>query len=361
MATVISFPMTISDHSGNSFTAKAGQNDGTEEYVWFYCLSALADASETITVAFTGSPASFGGLATWVVPVTGAAVFDVLSTLKSMSGSGDQLTNTFVTAGADEIGFCALFDRNGNAGWTAVSPAVVDSASFASSRSAADHETWSSAQASATIGLSNANIPLGGIQAIAFMAGNIAVNVTASDTESFSEMLTRLTSVSRPVADTESFSETLAQIRAIHVSASDSFSFSELLARVTGIFRALVDSFSFSDSPSFSEDFSVPIFGFSPNYYFNQESAGLSVYISPGIINGIPFNGQIVNVPANQTTTVSLNQNGQAVIGSGKHLYPLATVVTGQVVTSGSTGRNANTSNGILSIADIRPGSRFAF
>ena len=103
------------------------------------------------------------------------------------------------------------------------------------------------------------------------------------------------------------------------------------------------------------------VFGFSPNYYDNQQSAGLTVYISPGEINGRLIPGQVVQVPANATTNISINSAGVVSLSFGPHLYPIATVVTGQVVTSGSTGKNANTDNGILSISDQRPTGSFSF
>ena len=103
------------------------------------------------------------------------------------------------------------------------------------------------------------------------------------------------------------------------------------------------------------------VFGFSPNYYDNQQSAGLTVYISPGEINGRLIPGQVVQVPANATTNISINSAGVVSLSFGPHLYPIATVVTGQVATSGSTGKNANTDNGILSISDQRPTGSFSF
>jgi hypothetical protein len=142
---------------------------------------------------------------------------------------------------------------------------------------------------------------------------------------------------------------------------ADSESFSEMLSRATGIAKGLSDIFSFLDSLSLQDDAAVPVFGFSPNYYFDQQSQGLAIYISPGIINGVMFNGQAVFVPANATTNISINSAGVVSLSFGPHLYPIATVVTGQVVTSGSTGKNANTDNGILSISDQRPTGSFSF
>ena len=103
------------------------------------------------------------------------------------------------------------------------------------------------------------------------------------------------------------------------------------------------------------------VFGFSPNYYTDQQSAGLAIYISPGSIGTVMFSGQIVSLPANSTTNISMDSNGNFYLYFGFGFYPIATVVTGQVVTSGSTGKNANTSNGILSITDVRPTTPFAF
>src|SRR5690348_16253454 len=44
--------------------------------------------------------------------------------------------------------------------------------------------------------------------------------------------------------------------------------------------------------------------GFAPNYYFGQHNKGLSIYMAPGSISGVPFNGQVVNIPAQSTTTL---------------------------------------------------------
>jgi hypothetical protein len=148
--------------------------DGATDYSWGFILAATANAAKLITATFTGS-GGFGGLITWVVPITSgrACLFDVLPAIKAMSGTGNQTSTAFNTAGADEIGFCSLFDRNGVAGsaaWTAVSPAVLDSGNCLATRSAADHQTWTGAQTGATIGLANAGSPLGGITAIAFKA-----------------------------------------------------------------------------------------------------------------------------------------------------------------------------------------------
>jgi hypothetical protein len=101
------------------------------------------------------------------------------------------------------------------------------------------------------------------------------------------------------------------------------------------------------------------IFGFSPNYYFNQQSAGLAIYVSPGEINGKLFLGQVVQVPANATTYIGLTSQGQIVLGTGPSLYPIAVVVAGAVLTS-TPNTLPVSSPGILSITDQRPAS-FSF
>jgi hypothetical protein len=55
-----------------------------------------------------------------------------------------------------------------------------------------------------------------------------------------------------------------------------------------------------------------------------------------------------------------MNAQGTIVLGGGTDLYPIASVVAGQIVTSGGTGKNANYSNGIITITDLRP-TTFSF
>src|SRR5579864_3118770 len=99
----------------------------------------------------------------------------------------------------------------------------------------------------------------------------------------------------------------------------------------------------------------MPAFiGFSPNFYFNQQSAGLSIWVSAGTINGKLFNGQVVNVPANATINISMDSNGNIVFGLGAGLN-IARVVSGQVQTSGTPNTLPIFSPGILSITDLRP------
>lgn len=99
------------------------------------------------------------------------------------------------------------------------------------------------------------------------------------------------------------------------------------------------------------------VFGFSPNYYFNQQSAGLAIYISPGKIGETLFPGKVVFVPANATTLISMDANGNIFLGVGP--YSIATVVSGKVQTAGTPNTFPNgdpvTSPGILSITDTRP------
>lgn len=119
------------------------------------------------------------------------------------------------------------------------------------------------------------------------------------------------------------------------------------------------------------------IIGFTPNWYFGQQNAGLGIWISTGTINGTEFNGQFVSLPANAITSIGITAQGQIVLGAGPDLYPIAVVVTGQVVTSGNTKSstpfggatklNQNqqiyyaTNNGVLGITDARPLGAFSF
>lgn len=102
------------------------------------------------------------------------------------------------------------------------------------------------------------------------------------------------------------------------------------------------------------------VFGFAPNWYENQQSAGLNIYISPGTIGTTLYNGQVATVPANATTNISIDCEGQIHYEFGEDWYPVATVVSGQVQTSGTPNTLPVYSNGILSITDMRPAS-FSF
>ena len=120
--------------------------------------------------------------------------------------------------------------------------------------------------------------------------------------------------------------------------------------------------------------------GFAPSFYYAQNTKGLGIWVASGSINGTDYNGQLVNVPANATTFVWVTENG--VIGTGAQVpsnaFPIAQVVSGQLVTSGNTLTNSpfggafqpnnpytrlnvEFSNGILSITDIRPTGAFSF
>ena len=124
--------------------------------------------------------------------------------------------------------------------------------------------------------------------------------------------------------------------------------------------------------PSISDPLSIVV-GFTPNYYFAQQNAGLAVWISTGTINGVTYQGQLVTLPKNSTTQINISSTGSIVFGPTQdHLYPVAVVVTGPVVTSGNTVNNSpfggkgqlsnvEFSDGILSITDIRPTGTFGF
>lgn len=106
--------------------------------------------------------------------------------------------------------------------------------------------------------------------------------------------------------------------------------------------------------------------GGTPNWFFGQQNAGLGIYVSTCIVDGVPFNGQFVAVPPNATTQVWVTGSGGIQTGStipvGAH--PIATVVSGQVLVGGNLpaglitplGKWAGLSfaDGILSITDIR-------
>lgn len=110
------------------------------------------------------------------------------------------------------------------------------------------------------------------------------------------------------------------------------------------------------------------IAGFTPNWYYGQQNAGLAIYIAPGDINGTHFNGGVFGVPNNATTVFYLNDDGMITTEDGD--YPIAQVVSGQIITSSVAssigafafpllvvnGRRAfyNSDPGIKSITDLR-------
>jgi hypothetical protein len=106
---------------------------------------------------------------------------------------------------------------------------------------------------------------------------------------------------------------------------------------------------------------SATVFGFAPNYYYNQQSAGLAIYVSPGQVGTKQFPGKVIQVPANATTQISADLNGNVFLGVGP--FPIATVITGLVQTAGTPNTFPSggpvSSPGILSIQDIRPQSAF--
>jgi hypothetical protein len=345
----------FSDAAGNTyspqtpFTAGGGQTG-----VFYVCLSATnVSASNSVTVTLSGGPNNSMG---WVydVPITGGPpAQDVLNQNNANVGS------VLSTTGSDEIVFCIGYNQTGS-NFSADSGFTLDSANF-QTFGGAEHNTYSSSQ-SLTLKMGDSS-GSDGIYGIAFKAPPPPVDVAATDTFSFSDSLTRHVTAARSIADTESFSEALVRAIASHRSIADTESFNDTATRDVGFTEGVADLFTVSDSIAIviGRFVAVNIFGFAPNYYDNQQSQGLMIYISPGIINGVVFPGQIVNVSANATTNISINANGQAVMGLAAKLYPVARVIAGQVVTSGSTGKNANTSNGIISITDVRPTTPFSF
>jgi hypothetical protein len=99
------------------------------------------------------------------------------------------------------------------------------------------------------------------------------------------------------------------------------------------------------------------VFGFAPNYYYNQQSAGLAIYVSPGQIGTTLIPGKVVSVPPNATTQISMDLNGNIFLGVGP--FPIAVVISGNVQTAGTPNTFPSggpvTSPGIVSIQDIRP------
>jgi len=351
----------VSDTAGNSFST-SGQQSNAEGtlFQWFYCLGAThASATNTFSAAFSDATNNNTIIFVWDVPLTGAALFDVAA---PYDGSPDHTTAVYSTTGSDEFVAVEAYDQFGSGGYTAqVSPAyTLDSSSFGTF-GGAEHIVFASAQTSIQSGFA-AGSNGSGASAIGFKAAPPPLTVTATDTLSFSEALAENTTASRAAADTESFSEALARAIVLHRVVSDMESFSDTAVREIGFGESLADMFTVSDSIGIviGHFLAVNIFGFSPNYYFNQHSAGLAIYLSPGEINGKLFLGQVVFVPNNATTNISIDVNGNVQLMFGRLLYPIATVVTGPVTTS-TPNTLPVSSPGVISITDQRPTTPFSF
>ena len=161
--------VTVISDPDNDYTALTPQVGSRDIFQWAYCLAAEADPALVVSANWTPG-SGLGLLFVWVFPLTGdTALFDTLFGNEALSGSGNQFTGTADTAGSDEIGCVGLYDSDGIGSWTAVSPATLDSAGFASGdQGAAGHISWSSPQTGAKIGLSNTGTGLGDISGISF-------------------------------------------------------------------------------------------------------------------------------------------------------------------------------------------------
>jgi hypothetical protein len=94
--------------------------------------------------------------------------------------------------------------------------------------------------------------------------------------------------------------------------------------------------------------------GFAPSWYYNPGTEGLGIYVAPGNINGVLYDGQVVTIAANSTVYVYVDDSGIAHTGGSVPGgdFGVALVVSGQVLTSSlNLGQYEN---GILSIGDIR-------
>ena len=352
----------VSDTAGNSFSTPGQQNNVAGSFFqWFYCLAAThANAANTFSATFSDATNNNTIIFVWDVPLTGgSALFDVAA---PYDGAGDHTTAVYSTTGSDEFVAVEAYDQFAGGGYAAqVSPAyTLDSSSFGTF-GGAEHIVFASAQTNIQSGFS-AGSGGSGASAIGFKAAPPPLTVTATDSVSFSESLTENTTAARAVTDSESFSETLARAVAVHRAISDSGSFSDTAVREIGFGESLADMFTVSDSIGIviGHFAAINIFGFSPNYYFNQHSAGLAIYLSPGEINGKLFLGQVVFVPNNATTNISIDVNGNVQLIFGKLLYPIATVVTGPVTTS-TPNTLPVSSPGVISITDQRPTTPFSF
>lgn len=105
------------------------------------------------------------------------------------------------------------------------------------------------------------------------------------------------------------------------------------------------------------------IAGFAPNWLYGQQNAGLGIYIAPGDVNGIHFNGGIFSVPNNAVTVFYVTAQG--LIQSGQSVpdgaFAIAQVTSGPVITSTiaqfsqlTYPKFFNTNPGILNITDLR-------
>jgi hypothetical protein len=95
---------------------------------------------------------------------------------------------------------------------------------------------------------------------------------------------------------------------------------------------------------------SIP--GFAPSWLSGQNNAELGIYISSGEVNGVTFDGGQFFVLPNSTTLFWVDYLGNIRLGLSipGDSFPIARVVSGPII----TGSNGETSQGILSITDLR-------
>ena len=106
--------------------------------------------------------------------------------------------------------------------------------------------------------------------------------------------------------------------------------------------------------------------GFTANWYFGQNDAGLAIYVSPGIVNGFQVQGAVLPIPPDRNVLVWVTAGGAIQAGfaypTNINVYPIAVVTSGKIITS-TIARNGffNTDEGIQAIVDNRPSDFFAF
>lgn len=379
------------DTAGNTFVvvgspSSAGNSSGAGSVFVAYCLSAThASASNKFTATF-GASQAFSLMFVWDVPITGTVLFDITSLRSNGTASTTPTTNAFTTTGSDE--FACLMATNTNTGQTYAKQAswsTLDSAAFATGTGGAQHTVFTSPQSGVTANMTSAssNYTIG---LAAFKALTISpISASITGVGSMSAAIGGKTALSTAIGGKATLTAGLAGKGTLSTAIAGHGAVIGLAKGTGALSSAIHGQASLSATPTETAALACLIrgqafvsatlqglmfSGFAPNFYFVQGGAGLSIFIATGNISGVIHPGQVVNLPPNSTTTLSMDRFGVIQQGMASGEFPIARVVTGQVITSGNLPSNANFSagrfnprnaanvqysDGVLSITDLRP------
>jgi hypothetical protein len=136
----------VTDTAGNTYvplTQRVGAFG--EQFQFWYCLSATANASNVVAAAFSISNNNIVVFA-WDVPVSASPIYD---TDTASDGGSDATTASFSTTGTDEFVATMAYDQFGGGGYSAGGGYTLDSASF-DTFGGAQHTVFSSTQSGIT-------------------------------------------------------------------------------------------------------------------------------------------------------------------------------------------------------------------